>query len=102
MGGRKGAFHLGKGGMRRVALFSSLPEDALTSGARVTMIGRGCVLVEGQHGVVELSGTCIRLRTKDGVLSVLGEALQLRELSLDAAMITGERVETVTYGRARA
>ena len=60
------------------------------------------MLVEGQHGVVELSGACIRLRTKDGVLSVLGEALQLRELSLDAAMITGERVETVTYGRARA
>ena len=79
-----------------------LPEDAVTGIARVTMTGRSAVLVEGQHGVVELSSACIRLRTRDGVLSVLGEALELRELSLDAAMITGERVETVTYGRPRA
>ena len=87
---------------RQLALRCSLPGGAVTGCGRVTMTGRGAVLVEGQHGVVELSGACIRLRTKDGVLSVLGEALQLRELSLDAAMITGERVETVTYGRARA
>ena len=79
-----------------------LLEDAVTGSARVTMTGRSAVLVEGQHGVVELSSACIRLRTRDGVLSVLGEALELRELSLDAAMITGERVETVTYSRARA
>ena len=92
---------MGKRG-RQLALRCGLPEDAGTVGARVTMTGRGAVLVEGQHGVVELSGACIRLRTKDGVLSVLGEALQLRELSLDVAMITGERGEPVTYGRARA
>ena len=62
---------MGKGGMRRIALSSSLPEDALTSGARVTMIGRGCVLVEGQRGVVELGGGRIRLKTPGGMLSVL-------------------------------
>ena len=79
-----------------------LPEDAVTGCARVTMMGCGAVLVEGQHGVVEMNGACIRLRTRDGILSVLGEGLGLAELSLDAAMITGERVETVTYGRLRA
>lgn len=86
---------------RRMILMSGLPEDAVTGCARVTMTGRGAVLVEGQHGVVEMSGACIRLKTRDGVLSVLGDALRLQELSLDAAMIVGERVETVTYGRAR-
>lgn len=90
---------MGKRGMRRIALHSSLPEDALTSGARVTMIGRGSVLVEGQRGVVELSGCRIRLKTRDGMLSVLGRALELRELSADAAMIAGERIETATYAR---
>ena len=88
--------------MRTLALRSSLPEDALTSGARVTMIGRGCVLVEGQRGVVELGGGRIRLKTRDGVLSVLGERLELRELSSDAAMIAGERIETTTYARSDA
>ena len=91
-----------KRGMRRIALSSSLPEDALTSGARVTMIGRGCVLVEGQRGVVELGSGRIRLKTQDGMLSVLGEALELRELSADAAMIVVERIETVTYARSDA
>ena len=102
MGVGKEAFRLVKRGMRRIALSSSLPEDALTSGARVTMIGRGCVLVEGQRGVVELGSGRIRLKTQDGMLSVLGEALELRELSADAAMIVGERIETATYARSGA
>lgn len=88
-----------RGRIRRMALRGHLPEDALTNGARVTMLGRGSVLVEGQRGVVELSGGRIRLKTKDGVLSVLGQALELRELSSDAAMIAGDRIETATYAR---
>lgn len=84
---------------RGMILRSGLPEDALTSGARVTMIARGSVLVEGQRGVVELAAGRIRLRTQDGVLTVAGRALRLRELSLDAAMISGDAIETVTYGR---
>ncbi len=87
--------------MRHLALGCGLPEDALTSGARVTMIGRGCVLVEGQCGVIELGGACIRLRTRDGVLSVLGDALELRKLTADAALIAGARVETATYAGKR-
>ena len=81
-------------------LSSGLPEDALTLGARVTMSGRGSVLIEGQRGVVELTGERIRLRTGEGVLSVLGRGLRLHELSLDAALIAGDSVDTVTYGRA--
>lgn len=90
---------MGKSGMRRMALSVSLPEDALTKGARVTMIGQGSVLVEGQRGVVELSCGRIRLKTPDGMLSVLGQKLELQELSADAAMIVGERIETATYAR---
>lgn len=84
---------------RRMILTSGLPEDAVSSGARVTMLGQGSVLVEGQRGVVELSDGCIRLRTGCGVLSVTGSALRLQELSLDAAMIAGDHIVTVTYGR---
>ncbi len=86
----------------RMMLKSGLPEDAIADCARVTMTGRSAVLIEGQHGVVEMTGVCVRLKTGEGVLSVLGEALRLRELSLDAAVIVGQRIETVTYGRARA
>ncbi|MBQ4266027.1 MAG: YabP/YqfC family sporulation protein [Clostridia bacterium] len=84
---------------RHLALLSGLPEDALSSGARITMMGRGCVLVEGQHGVVELGANRIRLRTSEGILCVSGCALALRELSLDAALISGKQIDTASYAR---
>lgn len=82
-----------------LSLRLGLPEDALGDNARVTMLGRTSVLVEGQHGVVELGGGRIRLKTGKGVLAVIGEHLRLEELSLDAAMIRGESIETVSYGK---
>lgn len=82
---------------RRASLLSELPEDALSSGARVTMMGRSAVLVEGQRGVVELGNACIRLRTAHGVLSICGEALSLQELSADAAMIRGNSIASAGY-----
>ena len=56
--------------MSRMILKSGLPQDALTGGARVTMIAQGSVLIEGQRGVVELSPGRIRLRTAGGVIAV--------------------------------
>ena len=81
---------------RRMALGSELPEDALRDCARITLVGRSVVLIEGQHGVVEMGKTCIRLVTNDGLLSVRGEQLKLSEMSMDAARVEGNWVETVT------
>lgn len=78
------------------ALSLGLPEDATGDCARVTLSGQSAALVEGQHGVIELTESRVRLRTGRGVLTVLGEGLRLRELSVDAALIEG-RVLTVTY-----
>ena len=82
-----------------LSLRAGLPEDALGDSARVTLLGRTSVLVEGQHGVVELGGERIRLKTGNGILAVIGERLRLEELSLDAAMIRGENVIAVSYGK---
>lgn len=84
---------------KHLALRMGLPEDALGDSARVTMTGRSGVLVEGQRGVIELGQSRIRLRTGDGVLTVSGERLRLRELSVDAALIGGEKVEAVSYAK---
>ena len=86
------------GKFRRMTLACGLPEDALLSGARVTMMGRGSVLIEGQCGVVELCGERIRLRSRDDVIAVEGRGLRLRELTGDAAMIEGERIDSASYG----
>lgn len=84
---------------KHLALSVGLPEDALGDSARVTMTGRSGVLVEGQHGVIELGLGRIRLRTGGGVLTVTGERLRLKELSVDAALICGEDVTAVSYGK---
>ncbi len=83
--------------VRRMSLMCALPEDAISSGARVTMMGQSAVLVEGQRGVVELDASRIRLRTGQGILSIRGKALRLQELSADAAMIRGEEIESAGY-----
>ena len=83
---------------RRMILRCGLPEDAVTGSARVTLSGRSAVLVEGQRGVVEMGTERIRLKTDSGILSVCGEELRLRELSLDAAMVYGKGIVSVTYG----
>ena len=83
--------------VRRMSLMCALPEDAISSGARVTMMGQSAVLVEGQRGVVELDASRIRLRTAQGILSIRGKALRLQELSADAAMIRGEEIESAGY-----
>ncbi|MBP3655239.1 MAG: YabP/YqfC family sporulation protein [Clostridia bacterium] len=74
-----------------------LPEDVIRDSVRVTMHGRSGVLIEGQHGVVELGSERLRLRTGCGVLTILGEELRIRELSLDAALVTGRSITTLTY-----
>jgi len=80
-------------------LLGQLPEDILCDSARVTLMGRSAVLVEGQHGVVELGTEQLRLKTGKGILTVSGDALSLAELSLDAAMIRGRVITTLTYGK---
>ena len=84
---------------RRLTLACGLPTDVL--GARVTLFGRTSVMAEGQQGVIELSGTRIRLRTRDGLLCVLGEGLAIRELSADAVMISGARIDAASYAPLR-
>ena len=91
---------MGKGRRKRLTLLCGLPEDVLGGEARVTWFGRKSVMVEGQQGMIELGESRMRLKTHGGVMTVQGEALVIRELSADAAMIDGNRIDTVTYLRA--
>ncbi|MBR5226321.1 MAG: hypothetical protein IKV90_11765 [Clostridia bacterium] len=74
-----------------------LPADALEDCARVTLLGRSEVTIEGQHGVIELSSARIRLRTGLGILSISGDQLTLHALCAERARITGERIDDVSY-----
>ena len=90
-----------RGGKRakRWILKTGLPVDVMTGAARVTLFGKSLAMIEGQQGVVEMGASCIRLKTSEGILCIAGSGLQLHELSLDAAMVHGSCIETLTYGR---
>lgn len=83
--------------VRKLLQAGGLPEDALLSSARVTINGRTSVIIEGQKGVIELSQSKIRLSTGNGVLTVCGCMLMLRELSPEKAIVTGEPIDAATY-----
>ena len=82
----------------RWSLGSELPEEAFSGGSRITLFGRRCVLIEGHQGVVEMSDSCIRFRSSGCVIGIYGKELGIKELSLDAAMITGAAISTVSCG----
>lgn len=84
----------------RGVLASGLPADVFC-GARVTWVARRSALVEGQRGVVELTQERIRLRTDEGIMTICGEAMMLRELSVDAALIDASHIHTITYLNAK-
>ena len=59
--------------VRRLALTTGLPEDALGGGARVTLTGRTAALVEGQRGVraVKVGGVpCSEETVLDGTYAI--------------------------------
>ena len=74
---------------KRVYVTLDLPEEADEETSRVTMVGRGSLLVENHKGALVCSDTRIRLLTVQGVLSVTGEGLQLLEFSESRAFVRG-------------
>lgn len=80
--------------MRDAMRRAGLPEEALTGAARLTMIGKNRLHIENHCGLMELSPTRIRLRTREGTVCIQGQDLQLRELTRNAAEIEGEILET--------
>lgn len=72
-----------------------LPEDAVGSAVRVTLLGERQALVENHRGMLEIGQTRMRVLTRQGVLSVYGSGLALSEVRPEGLMIEGqiERVE---------
>lgn len=81
----------------RTGLRSELPYGAAAGSSRITLFGKKSALVEGHCGVIEMNAPCIRFKGADGIMSIRGKDLAIRELSQDAAMITGEDIKAVAY-----
>lgn len=66
-----------------------LPVETDATVPKLTMVGRGDLLVENHTGVLQYDSTRIRLTTHEGVLNISGADLNLLELSTGRAYVRG-------------
>lgn len=66
-----------------------LPVETDATVPKITMVGRGDLLVENHTGVLQYDPVQIRLTTHEGVLEIKGIELQLLELSTGRAYVRG-------------
>lgn len=78
-----------KGVLARGAEALELPMDVLGNQARITLAGDGCALIENHRGILEVSDQSVRLLTRQGVLRILGEGLELCQVRPDALKVEG-------------
>lgn len=66
-----------------------LPVETDATVPKLTMVGRGDLLVENHTGVLQYEPARIRLTTHEGVLEIGGTDLNLLELSTGRAYVRG-------------
>ena len=77
-------------GKRPVLAALSLPEDAASGLARLTVLGNCEILAENCRAIAEVSESRVRLAVKDGLISVSGAHLALADVRRDSLRIVGE------------
>lgn len=62
---------------RTIADGLELPKDIACGAVIVTVTGRRALVLENYKGIVSFDEQCIRIQTKDGIVSVSGEHLKV-------------------------
>lgn len=83
--------------IERNGLTGELPFDLVSGCAKVTLYGRKAAMIEEHCGVSAMDDMRIRFDGISGAVSIFGRGLLLKELSLDTAIVTGERLDSVAY-----
>ena len=83
MAGEKGA------GFRRVLRALDLPEEVEGSVPKLTMLGRGDLVVENHTGILQYGDELVRLTTKEGVVRIDGTGLMLTEFGSERVYLEG-------------
>jgi len=73
----------------KIANSLSLPKEIALDLPLITATGHSEVAIENYKNLLEFSDTRIRIRTKEGVLTIEGERLLLRYVTTENLLITG-------------
>ncbi len=77
-------------GKRPVLAALSLPEDAASGLARLTVLGNREILAENCRAIAEVSESRVRLAVRNGLIAVSGAHLALADVRRDSLRIVGE------------
>ncbi|MDO4572103.1 MAG: YabP/YqfC family sporulation protein [Clostridia bacterium] len=74
-----------------------LPPELDLRTPRLVMYGRRELMIENHRGVLRYAGEEARFLTEDGVVSVFGDGMELKEFTPERALLSG-RIDGWTYG----
>ncbi|MBO2520635.1 MAG: sporulation protein YqfC [Clostridia bacterium] len=79
----------------RLAGSMEMPRDVMLDAPRVTVIGALQAYVENHKGILEYTPSRVRVRTRDGLVTVTGSRLKIGRLFREELVIDGrvDRVE---------
>ena len=74
----------------------SLPKEVALDLPVVTATGRSELTIENYKNLIEFTDTAIRIRTREGTISITGERLTLQQITAENLLIKG-RVSEILY-----
>lgn len=75
--------------LRKLLRALDLPEETDSRVPKITMLGTGDLLVENHTGILQYGDSIVRLMTPEGVVRILGEALELTEFGMQRVYLKG-------------
>lgn len=90
---------INKGNLKnRFSNILDIPKDVMLDLPKLTVIGDLQIYIENHRGIIEYTDELIRLSTSLGQLSIKGEKLVLRNISIEEIYIDG-RIKEINFGR---
>jgi len=80
----------------RLTTVMSLPKEVALDLPIVTITGRNEVFIENFKNLLEFTDIKIRLRIKDGILTIDGKDLTLKQVTSENLLITG-LISNISY-----
>jgi sporulation protein YqfC len=74
----------------------SLPKEVVLNLPVVVWTGRNEANIENYKGILEYSETRVRINTRAGLLAVEGSRLQLKQITDENIILTGD-IDSLTY-----
>jgi len=74
----------------------NVPKEIMLDMPLVMATGRGEVSIENYKNILEFTDTKLRVGTKEGMMTIEGEQLKLRQLTSENLLISG-RITEIKY-----